>query len=220
MLTSKITTFISYAEQLSNLLESIVESDELHAKWINTLSFLENCGAKKISLSEHPTKVQKEVLKHASEEFRHAFYLKTQISKIPNQMLPNYSLNRILGGFASLHYLNNLDLYTCRLLKNRYCLLGQQLKTTAYILVTSAIEIRASELYPLYQDILKSKQSKITVKSIILEEQEHLKEMENELTHIPHYETLLSYACQIESNLCSNLINTLKNDVQLFYHSI
>ena len=52
-----------------------------HAKWLNTLSFLENCGARKIAACEHPTLVKEEMLKHAAEEFRHAHHLKRQIDK-------------------------------------------------------------------------------------------------------------------------------------------
>lgn len=47
MLTSTITTFVSYASRWSSILKNIVADNELHSKWVNTLSFLENCGAKK-----------------------------------------------------------------------------------------------------------------------------------------------------------------------------
>jgi len=95
------------------LLTSIVACPKLHAKWLNTLSYLENCGARKIASCEHPTLVREEMLKHAAEEFRHAHYLKKQIQRI-SRPIETYALPTLLGGIATLHYLNSLDLKTCR----------------------------------------------------------------------------------------------------------
>ena len=78
------------------LLTTIVVSDELHAKWLNTLSFLENCGARKIAACEHPTLVKEEMLKHAAEEFRHAHHLKRQIKKVSSYRMETYSLSSLL----------------------------------------------------------------------------------------------------------------------------
>ncbi|BAE81066.1 hypothetical protein CF0294 [Chlamydia felis Fe/C-56] len=214
MLTTTIKTFVSCASRWQSILKHIVLRDDLHSKWINTLSFLENCGAKKISASEHPTQVKREVLKHAAEEFRHAFYLKTQISRISDQPFLDYSLNRMLGSYGIKYYLHLLDLRTCKVLQNQYHLSGQTLKTTAYVLVTSAIEMRAAELYPIYHNILKKSGSAITIKSIILEEQEHLAEMESELATIPHAKELLSYACEFESALCLNFLSHLEKVIE------
>src|SRR5271170_3629580 len=94
-----MTSFISFAAITKLLLTAIVASDELHAKWLNTLSFLENCGARKISACEHPTLVKEEMLKHAAEEFRHAHHLKKQIAKIPGGItIEDYTLSSLLGG--------------------------------------------------------------------------------------------------------------------------
>ncbi|AHK63354.1 hypothetical protein BOKEGFJH_00481 [Chlamydia avium] len=213
MLRSQITTFVSYAPHWELLLKRIVASASIHSKWINTLSFLENCGAKKISASEHPTQVKKEVLKHAAEEFRHAFYLKKQISRITSEPFLNYSLESMLGGNIAKYYLHLLDLRISKVLRHRYHLNNQTLKTTAYILVTSAIEMRAFELYPIYHQILKDTNSAITIKSIILEEQEHLKEMETELSTLPYAYELLSQACAFESALCEQFINRLETSL-------
>ncbi|SPN74144.1 hypothetical protein C10C_1012 [Chlamydia serpentis] len=211
MPTTTIKHFIKTAHRWKPVLQKIVASNYWHAQWVNTLSFLENTGAKKISLSEHPTQVKEEVLKHASEEFRHAHYLKTQIARISETPLPDYTSKNLLGGFLTKYYLQILDLQTCQVLKNQYHLSGQTLKTSAYILVTYAIELRAAELYPLYHSILKDAGSKITVKSIILEEQGHLAEMEQELKDIPHGDELLSYACHFEGNLCLRFVEKLEN---------
>ena len=67
--------------QLASVLENIVNDNLLHSKWLNTLSYMENAGAKKISASEHKEEVTLLILKHAAEEHRHAYYLKKQLTK-------------------------------------------------------------------------------------------------------------------------------------------
>lgn len=150
----------------------IITSNELHARWLNTLSFLENCGARKIAACEHPSLVREEVLKHAAEEFRHAHHLKRQIAKVSLLPLETYSHDFILGGVTTFHYLNALDLKTSQYLKAN----GLP-KEAAYLLVTYAIELRAKELYHVYHEELRKVNSKVSVKSILLEEEEHLNEM-------------------------------------------
>lgn len=153
--------FISLAKRLQALIEQIILSPAIHIRWLNTLSYLENCGAKKIAAAEHPLYVKEEMLKHAAEEFRHALHLKRQIQKISNEPLPHYASSMILGGETSRHYLNRLDIQGSRHLKNQ----GLE-KQTAYILVTYAIERRADELYRIYHEVLKKSASKVTVACI------------------------------------------------------
>src|SRR5688572_26421920 len=104
-----MSSFTSFDKQIEQLLTTIVNSNELHAKWLNTLSFLENCGARKIAACQHPTLVKEEMLKHAAEEFRHAHHLKRQIERISSKPMDTYSLAFMLGGAATLHYLTALD---------------------------------------------------------------------------------------------------------------
>jgi len=162
---------------LTDVLSFVVEHDPVHAKWLNTISYLENCGARKIAACEHPTLVREEVLKHASEEFRHAHYLKSQINKVFSIPIPDYSLSNLIGGVSTLNYLNALDLKTSRYLSQEVGLSRYGVREVAYLLVTYAIEVRAEIFYPLYDEVLRKRQSKVAVKSILLEEKEHLNEM-------------------------------------------
>ena len=75
---------MDFVEEFTSLLRLVIAHPDLHAKWLNTLSFLENCGARKIAMCEHKTLVKEEMLKHAAEEFRHAHDLKKQLLKILN----------------------------------------------------------------------------------------------------------------------------------------
>src|SRR6201992_1283538 len=168
-------------EQLKKAVERIVVSDDLHAKWLNCLSMMENTGARKISKYEHPVHTNIIVLKHAAEEARHAYYLKKQIGKLAKEGYPDYSYPYLLAPIESHHYLNMLDVEACRYVKNELKLEGRDMKHGAYLLVTYAIEMRADMLYGIYQDALTKHASKVNVKSIIAEEEGHLEEMQRML---------------------------------------
>lgn len=184
------------------LLTGIVSDKEKHARWLNTLSLMENTGARKISASEHKTDVTLIILKHAAEEHRHAFYLKKQISKLGADLCPDYSDKYLLATHDSRYYLNMLDVRVCKYLKSNLKLLGNELKFAAYLLVTYAIEVRADELYPVYQDVLDTKASKVNVKSIILEEEGHLEEMLVQLKNFsPDWQTHADKAVELETGL-------------------
>ncbi|MEP1034325.1 hypothetical protein [Ekhidna sp.] len=163
--------------ELKNLINQIVSSPELHAKWLNALSMMENTGARKISASEHDQLVDEIVLKHAAEEARHAYYLKSQIKKTGFEGCKTYQINELLAPIESFQYLHALDASISRYLKKNLGYTGSKLKYAAYLLVTYAIEVRADALYPVYEEVLRAIESKISVRMIVVEEQGHLEEM-------------------------------------------
>lgn len=201
--------FIPFTEEISNLLPAITSSPSKHALWLNTLSFLENCGARKIAACEHPTKVKCDMLKHAAEEFRHAYHLKLQIKKVSPYLLLDYSHNTLLAPKKTVHFLPKLDLNICRFLKHELATPPQLLKEIAYILVTFAIEKRASILYPIYQHTLTSLKSNVSMRAIIADEDRHLADMELELNKFPNSSLLISYACSLESSLFQEFLQEL-----------
>lgn len=189
-------------EQLSSIVHKIVPHNDIHAKWLNSLSMMENTGARKISKYEHPVHTSIIVLKHAAEEARHAYYLKKQISKLGKETCPDYSYPYLLAPIESYHYLQQLDIEACRYLKNKLNLEGRALKHGAYLLVTYAIEVRADMLYGIYQEALTEHKSKVNVKSIIAEEEGHLEEMQRmlEVFH-PDWQQLAADMCAVENEL-------------------
>jgi hypothetical protein len=196
--------------ELNQLLPQIIANNELHAKWLNTLSLMENTGARKISASEDPLTVTYIILKHAAEEHRHAFYLKKQIEKTGEDFCPTYAAEYLLAPAYSRYYLNQLDVEVCRYLKNEMALSGKELRFAAYLLVTYAIEVRADELYPVYQQALENAGSKVNVKSIILEEEGHLEEMLAQLKRFSSEWTQhAEKAVEFESRLFADWVNAL-----------
>ncbi|MCQ6957453.1 hypothetical protein [Mucilaginibacter aquariorum] len=199
--------------ELNTILPKIIADNQLHARWLNTLSLMENTGARKISASEDPATVTYIILKHAAEEHRHAFYLKKQIEKTGKE-LPTYSSQYLIAPAFSKYYLNQLDIDVCRYLKKELHLTGAELRFAAYLLVTYAIEVRADELYPIYQDALDEAGSKVNVKSIILEEEGHLEEMINQLKQFsPDWESHAQKSVDMETRLFKDWVNSLSAEL-------
>jgi hypothetical protein len=199
---------------MEQLLNKLVGEPELHCRWLNTLSMMENTGAKKIKRCEHPVFVSEIILKHAAEEARHAYYLKKQIRKIDNDACPTYEYKYLLAPKSSYAYLNQLDVDACRYLISNYGYKNEKLKYAAYLLVTYAIEVRADDLYPRYQKVLNEKVSPVNVRNIITEEEQHLFEMKKGLQAFSDdWEKMRDDICEIENNLFERWINELEKEV-------
>ena len=200
---------------LHSILPQIISNNQLHARWLNTLSLMENTGARKISASEDPVTVTYIILKHAAEEHRHAFYLKKQIEKAGKELCPTYADEYLVAPAYSKYYLNVLDVEVSRYLKKDLGLSGKELRFAAYLLVTYAIEVRADELYPVYQEALDNAGSKVNVKSIILEEEGHLEEMIAQLHKFsPDWQRHADKAVEIEMRLFNDWVAALNREVQ------
>jgi hypothetical protein len=154
-----------------------------------------------LAACEHPTLVKEEMLKHAAEEFRHAYYLKQQMSKLQTHELKTYAMNSMLGGYYTLHYLQKLNLQVSKLLKRTYQLSGHAFNEAIYALNSYAIEVRAKALYPAYQKVLKSTGCRVTVRAIIIEEERHLEEMQALIHGLPHGQAMADAACRFEEAL-------------------
>jgi hypothetical protein len=197
--------------KLQELIQHLVKDTAWHCRWLNTLSYLENTGARKISASEHKTDVTLLILKHAAEEHRHAYYLKKQIGKLTENNYLTYGEDCLIAPAATRSYLDKLDVGVCRYLKTTLGLKNQDLKFAAYLLVTYAIELRADELYPVYQSVLDEVKSKVQVKSIILEEEGHLEEMIAQLKCFSaDWEVHAAQAVEIEKKLFAAWVSAMK----------
>ena len=90
------------------------------------------------------------------------------------------------------------------------------MRFAAYLLVTYAIEVRADELYPVYQEVLDNAGSKVNVKSIILEEEGHLEEMIGQLKKFsPEWEFHAKKAVEFESCLFSDWTAALARELKV-----
>ncbi|MEQ8907338.1 hypothetical protein [Ekhidna sp.] len=200
---------------LKELINQIVSSPELHAKWLNSLSMMENTGARKISASEHQHLVDEIVLKHAAEEARHAYYLKSQIKKTGYEGCKTYLSHELLAPIQSFQYLHALDAAISRYLKNELGFTGNELKYAAYLLVTYAIEVRADDLYPVYEEVLKANGSKISVRMIVVEEQGHLEEMIQQMDKFfGNWKQHAVFVESLEQRLFEKWISAIRKTIQ------
>jgi hypothetical protein len=170
--------------RLSSVLSKIVSDRQQHARLLNTLSYMEHIGATKIARTQSGPWATFMSLKHAAEEARHAFYLKKLSLKLAPGLCPDYAFGHLLAPLASRHYLQRLDVAASRLCKSAG-LKGKALHDLSYLLVTYAIEIRADEIYPVYELLLEHLPERISVSSIIAEEEGHLAEMISALAEYP-----------------------------------
>jgi len=199
---------------IENIINNIVSNNEWHAKWLNTLSMMENSGARKISASEHPTKVNLIILKHAAEEARHAYYLKKQLSKLNYDGCEDYTFKNLLAPTESYQYLHRLDTQVSRYIQTKLNLTGYELRYAAYLLVTYAIEVRADSLYEIYQSALKKYESRVTVKSIIAEEIGHLEEMTRQLEDFSEdWKTHAEFAVNLEKELFQKWMSRVELEI-------
>lgn len=193
-----------------------VEQPRLHARWLNTLAFMENIGARKIKRYESLEFVTADILRHGFEEARHAFYLKSMISKLGFDYCPTFTRKELLAPSAARHYLGRLDTGISRILKREQGYNGERLRKGAYLLVTYVIEVRAKALYPLYEELLREINSPLSVKNIITEEENHLGIVGKEIRLFfgPQWRKLVDQAGLLEGSLFFKLQTALAQAVQ------
>ena len=163
-------------------LDKITSDDKLHLRFLETLSYLENVGAHKIMAYQTPSEASLEVLQHAHEETRHAWFFKKLTCHFDPQIIES---KKLLGLPFSKHYLNLLDLKVVRELKKSFSNPLEWVKESSYFLTTYIIELRASHIYNIYENFLREKKFNFTLKSVLKEEASHLKEMQTELDKRP-----------------------------------
>lgn len=154
----------------TELLDRMIADPRLHGRWLETLSYLEMTGSRKISAYMPSQKCPLFLLQHGAEESRHAFFFKHQIRKLGLDVDGD---REILGGVRGKWYLHMIDQFVVRSLKSSG-LSGASLRDAAYLLTTLSIELRAEWLYPLYESRLRLHDIPVSLRAVIKEEEAHL----------------------------------------------
>lgn len=204
-------------QRISHLLDQIIQNKEIHIKWLNTLSFLEYSGSKKIHKTNFGQFFTIEILQHAQEEAFHSYFFKKCILKIDPNLKNNlnYSYKNLLCGFSAFKYFQLLDLKTYEYLSKYFI---KNIYYICYLYVTLIIEERASFIYPIYEERLKANQSPISIKTVIFQEKNHLEFVYQKLQEVDkNYKEHLSYLFSIENNLFDSLLLSLEKNVFLSY---
>lgn len=192
----------------------IVKNQELHAKWLNTASYLEYIGFRKIVKSQQASSLDIETMKHMIEEGRHALLLKNLAIRTGGSRFNDYSEDSLLCGREAETYIQSLD-RACEEVVSTH--LTPPLRSRmAYLYVTWLIERRALTVYELYQSTLRNAGWKPNLTGLLAEELGHLASVEEELRKDdPTFKERSSRLESMEAALYSRFICAIRK----FIHS-
>lgn len=148
-------------------LTDIAERPEDHARFMNMLSMLEHMGSRKIMLSQMNRTLTEDSLKHLAEEARHAYFFKRQAERIAGRALDGYTDENTMCRAPALMYFGRMDAGISKRVGDE----------AAYGWVSMIIELRACWLYHIYHAVLEKSSVKLSLKSLLAEEDMHLAEM-------------------------------------------
>ncbi len=160
--------------ELSLTLGKIMADRQSHAMWLNSLSYLEYRGFRKIVRSQKTSDMSLERLLHSMEEVRHAVFFKKQAIKWGGNLFEFYRDEVLLGGISTKKYFCSLDSGVSEQLK---AIENSSISNTAYCIVTWLVEQRALSIYTIYDRLLQASREDFSLTSILREENAHLKEM-------------------------------------------
>jgi hypothetical protein len=189
-----------------SLLNRIVSSAALHPGLMNTLSMLEHMGSHKIMATQHGTAVDQATLRHVAEECHHAFFMKRQAEKAALRPL-DYDEADLLAPRGARMYFQRLEASMVRRLDGRN-------RVAAYLYMSMIVEFRAVWFYGLYQEALQRHSHPLSLKRLLGEEQNHLTEMADRLTHAGEFSgVLVDEFVAIEHRLYARVLIALQQSI-------
>ncbi|MCT8335279.1 rubrerythrin [Leptospira sp. 85282-16] len=188
-------------DSIPKVLSDIVSNETNHALWLNTLSLLEHLGSRKILLTQSSEETSEMILKHATEEARHALFFKKAARTIRPSFQLGYQNSALVRGTAARIYFAKLDTLVRRSLRKVFPD-PKEFTYLAYLYTTTVIEKRAMVVYAAYDEILDKTGSPIRLTNLILEEEGHLSEMSSEMFRLdPGAEERLAHLEAEESKI-------------------
>ncbi|HEY9081235.1 hypothetical protein [Magnetovibrio sp.] len=197
-----------FSHRLDACLDLITADAPLHARFLNTLSMMEHMGARRIMITQSHTDLAQDTLKHMAEEARHAFFFKRQADKFAGRSMDYTSADTIAPAFARM-YFKRLESFIAQDLKD-----VENPGLVTYLYMSMIIEFRAVWSFGVYQTRLDTNAVKLSLKSLLAEEQGHLDEMEATLaqTGIGTSERINRYLAK-ERELFVKLLSALEGAV-------
>jgi hypothetical protein len=194
--------------EFHDFLRDIAKHPQIHAKFLNTLSFMEYMGSRKILKSQRAESITFELLSHTAEEIRHAQTFKKIALKISDGKVSSYSAEHLFCGVEAATYFQTLDQTAAQRL-------GTPDSWANYLLTTLLIEERANQIYPFYEEILAAAGYPGYLKLIVREENSHLQDIAAEITgNTPLSPTLLNELRKIEGAAFAKFTASLKAELR------
>ena len=187
--------------ELRVVLKEMTSCRELHGRWLNTLSFLEYIGTRKI-LKSLPAQILNEtLLSHITEEALHSLFFKKLARKVTLGDC-SFGKKELLAPDECENYFQNLD-------RKAETLSGRD-KILNYLYTTWIVETRAVRVYSLYNQILREKRFSFTLNSILKDEEKHLNQVKNLIQerdnrHEIHFQELTAFEGREFGSLLGNL---------------
>ncbi len=150
---------------LLKILEHIVSDNDRHARWLNTLSYLEYIGVRKMLKSLPAHILSRAFLDHIHEEARHSLFFKNLAKKISQKNF-SFKEHELLAPQAANSYFQQVDHYSVKFSFSN--------PVISYLYTAYALEQRALSFYFLYDEMLKRKDFPFSLQPILNDEQEHL----------------------------------------------
>ncbi|HXN88739.1 MAG TPA: hypothetical protein VN890_05215 [Methylocella sp.] len=197
-------------DRLEDLIGAIVADPALHARWLNTFSYLEYVGFRKIVKSQRAEGLTAAILGHACEEGRHALGLKKLAIKLGGAEFDSYAPEVLLCGEEAEAYFQDLDKACDEALADRSE--AERGKLT-YCYVTWLVERRALDVYQIYKRALGETEIARKLGGLLAEETKHLADVEAVLyTGDPEFSTRSKEFEAIEAALDLNFIDALTRE--------
>jgi hypothetical protein len=199
---------MSLQTRFETLVAQVVADPQLHARWVNTFSFLEYVGFRKIVKSQRAETLSAEVLAHALEEGRHAMSLKKLALKIGGKAFDSYAPEALLCGEEAEGYFQTLD-HTCdEALQDQG---EEQRAALVYLYVTWLVEIRALEVYSIYGKAVASSGGAQGLEGLLAEETQHLSRVAQELQkRDPDFATRSKVFSALEAELYEKILTAFE----------
>lgn len=192
---------------LKTLIGTIVGDPHLHARWLNTFSFLEYVGFRKIVKSQRAEALNATILTHAVEEGGHALRLKKLAMQIGGPAFETYAADVLLCGEEAEDYFQSLDHQCEAQFSDRDEPARARL---TYLYVTWLVERRALEVYGLYKDALAGTAIAQKLDGLLSEEIGHLRQVETDLGESdPEHASRATALIDIEARLYETFLGAL-----------
>ena len=165
----------AFARRLDALIVGVTQAQDRHARFLNTLSMLEHMGSRRIMLTRGADNLDQTTLKHMADESRHAFFFKRQADRFAGRSLGYVDADMIAPAFARM-YFRRLEARIASATRN-----DADPSRVAYLHMSLIVEVRAIWAFAVYQAALDRAEIKLSLKSLLAEEQGHFAAMEQGL---------------------------------------
>lgn len=192
--------------RLQRTLRAIVSHPAVHARFLNSLSRLEYVGVRKMVKARRSQDLDLDGLQHILEESVHATRLKKFARAVapPGVCVDTFRAEHTLSGDEAEGYFQAVD-------RAGEEALGEAASEASYILTSAAIEIRARAFYPAYQEILQAAGSRVSVASILTDEEAHLSAMQDRLrADLPDWQQQLERVMLVEARAFAALLDSFE----------